>query len=248
MALDEFGATAAIISIGDEVVEGRVTNENAAWLSEQLMLRGIWPRLVVAIPDDEQLIVQLLRIAWDAADVVLVSGGLGFTPDDMTRRAVARACVRDIVVDEDVRDALLKTIDWIDPVSATALASFPQGASPVMSSCSGVPGFSVGHVHVLPGAPREVRAMFPQLQLPAAPDRIETSQLRCMATEDGIQEVLLRFDQAFNDVRLGSYPSYDGPGPSVTIVLASRSSESLARAHGWLRDQLPCPTSPVDSP
>ena len=49
------GPTAAIITIGDEIVEGRVLNENASWLSEELMARGVWPRLVVAVPDVSDL-------------------------------------------------------------------------------------------------------------------------------------------------------------------------------------------------
>ena len=70
MSLADFGRTAAIVTIGDEVVEGRVSNENAEWLSGQLLRRGFWPRLVIAVPDDEGLIVRLLRIAADSADVV----------------------------------------------------------------------------------------------------------------------------------------------------------------------------------
>ena len=46
----DLGPTASIITIGDEIVEGRVLNENATWLSDELMARGVWPRLVVAVP------------------------------------------------------------------------------------------------------------------------------------------------------------------------------------------------------
>ncbi len=92
------GPTAAIITIGDEIVEGRVLNENAKWLSDELMTRGGWPRLVVAVPDVSSLIVPVVRIAADAADVLFLTGGLGFTPDDITRHAVATAFYRDLQV------------------------------------------------------------------------------------------------------------------------------------------------------
>src|SRR3954451_21978770 len=85
------GPTAAIITIGDEIVEGRVLNENATWLSDELMARGVWPRLVVAVPDVSSMMGDVVRVAADAADLLFVTGGLGFTPDDITRHAVATA-------------------------------------------------------------------------------------------------------------------------------------------------------------
>ena len=88
---EDLGPTAAITTIGDEIVEGRVLNENATWLSDELMTRGVWPRLVIAVPDVSSMIVDVVRVAADAADLLFVTGGLGFTPDDITRHAVATA-------------------------------------------------------------------------------------------------------------------------------------------------------------
>jgi probable molybdopterin binding protein len=70
------GPTAAIITVGDEIVEGRVLNENATWLSDELMTRGVWPRLVVAVPDVGSQIVPVVRVADDAADLLFVTGRL----------------------------------------------------------------------------------------------------------------------------------------------------------------------------
>ncbi|MCX6432858.1 MAG: competence/damage-inducible protein A [Actinobacteria bacterium] len=244
MALSQFGMTAAVVTIGDEVVEGRVANENAAWISGQLMERGLWPRLVIAIPDDEDLIVRTLRMAWDSADIVIVSGGLGFTPDDITRRAVARACLRDAVIDEHVSRTVLDTLDWVDAETARAVSSFPEGAKPILSPCGGVPGFSVGDLHVLPGSPREMRAMFATIPLPEGADQdITTTHLNCRTTEDAIQSVLVEFDEHFHDVRLGSYPDYSQHEPSVNIVLVSRSVESLESADEWLSRTWNCATT-----
>ena len=116
------GTTAAIITIGDEIVEGRVLNENASWLSEELMACGVWPRLVVAVPDVGDLIVRVLRIAGDRADLLFVCGGLGFTPDDITRDAVARAFFRDVHVDHDVAQRFLRDNAWADERIAAAAA------------------------------------------------------------------------------------------------------------------------------
>ena len=56
------GPTAAIITIGDEIVEGRVLNENATWLSDELMTRGVWPRLVIAVPDVPYYVAKLREL------------------------------------------------------------------------------------------------------------------------------------------------------------------------------------------
>ena len=162
----DLGPTAAIITIGDEIVEGRVLNENASWLSEELMARGVWPRLVVAVPDVSDLIVRVLRIAGDRADLLFVCGGLGFTPDDITRDAVATAFFRDVHVDPDVARRFLRDNAWADERIAAAAATFPVDAEPLETATGGVPGFRLHHAYVLPGVPAEMRAMFRGLTLP----------------------------------------------------------------------------------
>lgn len=158
--------TAAIVTIGDELVEGRVLNENAAWLSDELMARGVWPRVVVAVPDVSSLIVRMLRIAADAADLLFVTGGLGFTPDDITRNAVAAAFFRDVEVDTEVARRFRRHNTWADERIAAVAATFPVDATPLETATGGVPGFRLRNAYVLPGMPAEMRAMFRGLSFP----------------------------------------------------------------------------------
>ena len=245
MARDpELGTTAAIVTIGDEVVEGRIVNDNAAWLSDQLMERGIWPRLVVAVPDDVGLIVRLLRIAADAADLLFVSGGLGFTPDDLTRAAVAAAFYRDLHIDHATRDEFLGSSEWAYEEVAAAIATMPVDAEPIPSPVGGVPGFRLRGTYVLPGLPAEMRAMFAGLELPASPGSIHKRILSLVTTEDRIAVVLREFEQEHARVRLGSYPDLSSSPPRVSLVLVSRSAEDLDRAAQWLRGRVrPAPAS-----
>ena len=155
------GPTAAIITFGDEIVEGRVLNENASWLSEELMACGVWPRLVVAVPDVKDLIVRVLHIVGDRADLPFACGGLGFTPDDITCDAVAAAFFRDVRVDRDVARRFLRDNAWADERIAAA-ATFPINAQPLETATDGVPGFRLHDAYVLPGVPAEMRAMFPR--------------------------------------------------------------------------------------
>jgi molybdenum cofactor synthesis domain-containing protein len=236
------GPTAAIISIGDEIVEGRVINENATWLSDELMTRGVWPRLVVAVPDVSSMIVSVVRIAAEAADLLFVTGGLGFTPDDITRRAMATAFFRDLHVDTELARRFHRRNAWADEQIATAAATFPVDATPLEIG-GGVPGFRLRNAYVLPGAPAEMRSMFRALALPVEPEPIHRTVLTVPTTEDRVARTLEQFAVRHPAVRLGSYPDLDTDPPQVTLVLVSRSAPSLARAASWLSRQLACPST-----
>lgn len=236
----DLGPTAAIVTIGDEIVEGRVLNENATWLSDELMARGVWPRVVVAVPDVSSLIVRVLRIAAEAADLLFVCGGLGFTPDDITRNAVATAFFRDVEVDQHLAYRFRRDNAWVDEQIATAAATFPVDATPLETATGGVPGFRLRNAYVLPGMPAEMRAMFRALTLPVGRDPIHRVTIPVDTTEDRITETLEQFAVEHPVVRLGSYPDLDADPPQVTLVLVSRSASGLHEAQGWVRRRLRC--------
>jgi molybdenum cofactor synthesis domain-containing protein len=237
----DLGPTAAIITVGDEIVEGRVLNENATWLSDELMTRGVWPRLVVAVPDVSSMIVSVVRVAADAADLLFVTGGLGFTPDDITRHAVAAAFFRDVQVDTEVARRFRSRNAWADERIATAAATFPVDATPLEIGSGGVPGFRLRNAYVLPGVPAEMRSMFRTLTLPVEREPIHRTVVTVPTTEDRIRRTLEQFAVGHPGVRLGSYPDLDTDPPQVALVLVSRSAASLADATRWLRNQLECP-------
>src|SRR5437764_8979664 len=84
-------ATAAIVTIGNELLSGDVENTNGSWLARRLEAAGINVRLIAVVPDEIDEIATTLREQADRADLVVVTGGLGGTPDDITREAVAAA-------------------------------------------------------------------------------------------------------------------------------------------------------------
>jgi molybdenum cofactor synthesis domain-containing protein len=237
----DLGPTAAIITIGDEIVEGRVLNENATWLSDELMTRGVWPRLVVAVPDVTSMIVSVVRVAADAADLLFVTGGLGFTPDDITRHAVATAFFRDLQIDNEMARRFHSRNAWADERIATAAATFPVDATPLETTSGGVPGFRLRNAYVLPGVPAEMRSMFRALRFSVECEPIHRTAFTVPTTEDRIRKTLEQFKAGHPAVRLGSYPDLDADPPEVTLVLVSRSAPGLVEATTWLRNELACP-------
>ena len=112
------------------------------------------------------LIVRVLRIAADAADLLFVCGGLGLTPDDITRKAAATAFFRDVEVDRHLAYRFSRDNAWVDEQIATAAATLPVDATPLETATGGVPRFRLRNAYVLPGMPAEIRAMYGALTLP----------------------------------------------------------------------------------
>ena len=237
--MQRIGLSAAVVTVGDEVVEGRIANANAVWLTERLMQRGIWPRLVVAVPDHPPMIVRQLRIAADSADLVVVSGGLGWTPDDVTRRAVAEAFYRELRVDDERARRLHDAISWaVDDDISRAACTFPADAVVLDSPLGGVPGFMLRNIYVLPGAPAEMRAMFDAIDFQRVTDAIHSESVTCALEEHRVTALLRQFADEHADVRLGSYPEVGATPPRLTLTLTSRDPAAVRSAVQWVRSRV----------
>src|SRR5205809_6937177 len=99
-------ATASIVTIGNELLSGDTVNTNGAWLAGRLEALGVEVVLIAALPDDVQRVAAFVREQASEADIVLVTGGLGGTPDDITREAIAAAFGVPQVEQPEVAEAL----------------------------------------------------------------------------------------------------------------------------------------------
>ena len=84
-------ATASILTIGNELVSGDVPNTNGSWIAKRLAPLGVETRLLAAVPDEIETIAEFVRREAPRVDFLVVTGGLGGTPDDLTREALAFA-------------------------------------------------------------------------------------------------------------------------------------------------------------
>ena len=228
-----------ILTVGDELTSGDVENSNASWLARSLEARGCHVVLVAALPDDIEAIAGFLRLHRGDADCVLVTGGLGGTPDDLTREAVAAAFDVPCVLDERAASPLRARFGSRGLTAyAERWATLPRGAEPLGNPLGGAPAFVLGEVYVLPGVPAEMRACFESLgeRFQAAP--IGQARLRYRAVESDLVAALVAFTSRFEDVSLGSYPSFGDGGPEVELVLKSRDAGRLAEAVAWLESAI----------
>lgn len=156
-----------IISVGTELTLGQTVDTNSAWLAQRLAGLGIRTTRHLTLPDELTDIRDAARAAAAAADVVLISGGLGPTADDLTRAALAAAAGVDL---EEHAPSVAQIRAFFAargralPEPNLVQARLPRGATAIANTCGTAPGLRVEldrvPVFAVPGVPFEMRAMF----------------------------------------------------------------------------------------
>jgi molybdenum cofactor synthesis domain-containing protein len=227
-------ATASILTIGNELVSGDVANTNASWLARRLAPLGVEVRLTAALPDEIDAIADFVRTEAPRVDFLLVTGGLGGTPDDLTRESIAAAFG---VQQEEVPEvaAELRARFTRNPEYAARWAMLPRGSRPLANPLGGAPGFALENVYVLPGLPSEMEAMFASIEEEFRRGSPIQAWRRIYQTyESGIALILAETCERWPRVLVGSYPSFSSEGSTVEIVLKSSDADALAAASSWL--------------
>src|SRR4051794_21347305 len=233
--------TAVIVTVGNELTSGDVENTNASWLSRRLESLGVKVRLVAAIPDDVAAIASFLKQHRHDASFVFVTGGLGGTPDDVTREGVAAAFGVGCALDERAAGPLRER--YAERLNEHILrwATLPLGAVPLQKPLGGAPAFQLANVWVLPGLPPEMRACFDAIAGRFSGTPILSARLVVSARESEITGALQACGARFPGVALGSYPSFEGGLGRVELVLKCADPALLEEARSWLQGAVGAP-------
>jgi molybdenum cofactor synthesis domain-containing protein len=231
-------ATAAILTIGNELISGDVPNTNGSWIAKRLEPLGVRVRLIATLPDDVDAIAEFVRAEAPRVDSLLVTGGLGGTPDDLTREAIAAAFRVEQVEQPDLADRLRVRFPRA-PEYAARWARLPAGSRALENPLGGAPGFAIENVYVLPGLPSEMEAMFDSIAEEfRGEDPIVSWRRTYRTTESRIAEVLEDTCRRHPRVLVGSYPSFGEQGSEVEVVVKSSDRDALDAATAWLEPQL----------
>lgn len=171
---------AEVISIGDEMTSGQRLDTNSQWLSLELAALGATVMFHTTVADDLEANVQVFRQAVERADVILATGGLGPTADDLTRAALAEVSGRELVMDEAALAHIRQLFSQRKrpmPESNTVQAMFPRGSQIIPNPHGTAPGIQIelprssgngsAHVFALPGVPAEMKEMWQASVAPA---------------------------------------------------------------------------------
>lgn len=194
---------ASILSIGNELLNGRTVDTNAAYIAGRLRTISLPVVSVHSVPDEVDAIVRALALATGEADVVVVTGGLGPTDDDLTRQAFAGFLGVELVPHPDLLEKMeqffeLRGIEM--PARNAIQACIPQGADAIENEMGTAPGVRAQKdgklLFSLPGVPMEMRHMFdtrvlPELRSLVSGQAIAARRLKCFgAGESKIAELM----------------------------------------------------------
>ena len=165
---------AAILSTGDELTTGKVVDTNSAFIADRLFSMGIKVAAVLKVGDDREALLWAMREAADLGEIIIGTGGLGPTEDDLTSEVVAEFLGCPLVQNEEIAASLRKRFEARRiPWTANNLkqALFPQGAEILPNPVGTAPGFRVSFgenktLSWLSGVPQEMTAMFDQTVMP----------------------------------------------------------------------------------
>jgi len=178
---------AEIISIGDELTSGQRLDTNSQWISQQLAELGVPVLYHTTVADQLDANVAVMRMAAQRATIVIVTGGLGPTDDDLTREALSRAAQRPLLQD----DASLQHITELFhrrnrkmPAKNIVQALLPEGSAVIFNEQGTAPGIDLtftvdqhtSRFFCLPGVPAEMKTMFDQTVVPAVQEMQPTSR------------------------------------------------------------------------
>jgi molybdenum cofactor synthesis domain-containing protein len=231
--------TAGILIIGNEVLTGKVVDENSPYLVRELRALGIEVQRITTIPDDVPIIMEEVKAFADRYDLVFTTGGIGPTHDDVTIAGVARAfgCG---VVRHPMLEAVLRQ-HYGEGITAAQLrmAEVPEGGQLVGEGDLTFPVVAVGNVYIFPGIPEAVRRKFERIreQFRQPPYILRRVFLR--ADEGQIAEDLRAVLRQLPDLQLGSYPVLHNPEYTVMLTLESKNPEVVEGALRLLLSRLP---------
>lgn len=224
--------TAAIVVIGDEILNGRTADKNINYLASQFYDRGIKLAEARVIGDDEGLIIETVRMLAEKYDMVFTSGGIGPTHDDITTVTIAKAFGVKVIRHPEANQRLIDHYKGTDLDYNTArqkMADIPEGAELIDNPISAAPGYILQNVYVLPGVPSILQAMIENMgdQLPGG---IKAHRLT-VQTEVGEGTLAAGLAQVEADhpgVSIGSYPWFK-PGAYGTALVVSGLDEAIVK-------------------
>lgn len=243
--------SAAALIIGAELLSGKVRDENAYSLGLTLRALGIELRRVVFCPDEREVIARDVLELSRSFDVVITSGGVGPTHDDVTMQGVADAFDVEIEQSQDLSRIISAAYGERTNETHLLMARVPSGARLAEATDIRWPTVVKENVWILPGVPELFRMKLGVLrQHLRGPDPFFSESIYCSLEETELKESLDLAVSRFEEVEFGSYPKWFDERYKTRLTVDSRSQEQTQQAADFLRDLLQrhvIPTEEIES-
>jgi len=232
--------TAAILSTGTELTRGELVNTNSQWLSEQLTSLGLTVVECTSVADDQAHIIEALNRLAKQSRVVICTGGLGPTTDDLARESAAATVGAELVCDVSSLEAIkarFKRFGRIMAQSNTKQAFFPSGAVVLPNAVGTAPGFAMtiqkARCFFLPGVPSEMKNIFELHVKPKIRELAERTSYQVHLQTFGLTEsnmadqiADLKLEESFGDNGTASVTiGYRAHFPVIELKVLARASD-----------------------
>src|SRR5205823_3439859 len=231
---------AAVLSTGDELTTGRIVDTNSSWIADKLFEIGRGLAGGLTVGDHHDRLVWAWRRALELADVVISTGGIGPTADDLTAQVVAELLGVPMVEDAEQAARIRRLFEAFGremPANNLKQALLPRGAIVIPNALGTAPGYRLAHgakhLVVLPGVPREMKPMMAETVLPwlvelRGGDQVYLARVfqTFGLTESGLDEMVAGAIDP-SEGRVSFRASF--PEVSVRVVVHGRPDEARAR-------------------
>lgn len=221
--------TAQILIIGDEILSGRTQDTNSHFLARSLFVRGIRVQNIDVLPDNLNIISQWIHQKHALTDFTFICGGIGSTPDDITREAVARGLgvklYRDPVAEKLLKDFYKERINE-DRIS---MADLPEGSELIKNELTLAPGFKIKNIYVMAGIPQIMKVMFEAIKNQLEGRSLFENTLDLKVGEGEIAKFMKVLNKEFPLLELGSYPTLEKDKGYRTQLVFRAEDESMVK-------------------
>jgi FAD synthetase len=231
--------TAGIVIIGNEILSGKVQDENAAYLLRELRGLGVDVKKVSVIPDEVETIALEVATFSGQFDVVFTSGGVGPTHDDVTIEGIAKAFGRRVVRHPELEHLLRSRYSGNLNEARMKLVEVPEGAVLIHEDGLWLPAVLMENVYIFPGIPDLLRQKFNSIKERFRDQPYFLRRIYVKESEGTIAASLHDLLREFPDLMLGSYPDIHNPFYKVMLTLESKDEGYLKLALDRLLALLP---------
>ena len=231
--------TAGLIVIGNEILSGKIQDQNSFFLATELRALGVSLMRISVIPDDLDMISRDAQTFSNAYDLVFTTGGVGPTHDDITMAGIAKGFGVGLVRHPLLERKFLERYGSAANEAVMKMAEVPEGSEVIEFTTNNFPLVVFRNIYVFPGIPKYLRQKFTLVR-----ERFRTSdfylkRIYLRANESDIAAVLNSVVEKNDCVAFGSYPILDNPDYQIMVTAESKLEADLEKALGELIGKLP---------
>ncbi|MCI0528230.1 MAG: competence/damage-inducible protein A [Nitrospira sp.] len=231
--------TAAILIIGNEILSGKVTDENSPYLSRELRGLGVDVKRLAVLPDEIEVIAEQIRVWIGQYHLIFTCGGVGPTHDDVTIAGIARGLGKEVIRDS----RLLALIQELYPPpmneAMLKLCEIPEGADLIMAEGLRYPVVAISDIYIFPGIPELLRKKFSLIRERFRSTPFCLKKIFVKSHELEIAHHLATVNTLYPSLGLGSYPVLEHPEYQVMLTMESKDPTYLDQAFLHLLNLLP---------